>query len=89
MKMGVVLQHFKIQRGKEFRTSQGSTRMAACGAMYHTNDISSNLCSNCFQIGHKNDKFLNLVGKSNGFLQKNAGSVLSDRTDVRHLPEMR
>jgi len=45
--------------------------------MYHANDISSNLGSICFQIGHISNNFWIWVGKSNGFLQKNAGAILS------------
>ena len=50
--LGVVLQHLEIKCCKELCTTQGTARVAACGAMDHPNDISSNLGSYCFQIGH-------------------------------------
>ena len=52
----VVLQHLEIKCCKIVCATQGPARVAACGAVDHSNDISSNLGSYCFQIGH-NERF--------------------------------
>ena len=48
----IVLQHLEIKCCKVLCTTQRAAWVAACGAVDHSDNVSSNLGSYCFQIGH-------------------------------------
>src|SRR5450755_2071479 len=62
----IVLQDRKVKRRKKIRATQRPPRVAAGGAMHHSEDIPPDLCSNCFQINHISGVFRNSGGKANG-----------------------